>query len=323
MRFFILSLLALLLLEGRSFSAECWTSGVTKESGWYDANKLRTRSNTNEDSNLCWAMSCSNIINWWQDRLPSGHIEGIPADSFTPEKENHGNNGSYVSGEFRKNFIDAGNWQANGFSWWLGGDARDLGKLRTPGTPSGGYYTSLLQSGAYTLDGKDSLIRKWEGTSITSENIVGTITSALNDGYGLSITITPPGQNGSAGSSSSHALTLWGIEYEGDTLTKIFYTDSDDARAFYPEYDKAQLKTANAKIINDGLGSYIGLSDATAYSYFGALSTTMENPDANYDNYYLRELTGLRMIDSIPEPAATALGMLGLMGMLCRRRKES
>ena len=37
--------------------------GVTKESGWYDTNKAFT----NQDSQLCWAATATNIVAWWLD----------------------------------------------------------------------------------------------------------------------------------------------------------------------------------------------------------------------------------------------------------------
>lgn len=309
----IFLLLTVLFLPGALAPAEqCWTYGVTQEHGWYDADKQRGTDSPN-DLEQCWAMSCSNIINWWQDHIPSGILtsNGIPNDS-TPEGQN-------VASTFRNSFTDQSNWQENGFSWWLSGNAAvapDTNLISQPyfreGASEAGYYKQLLTSDQYTFNGANSLITRWSDYRIQSPYIVNTITSALQNGYGLSMTI----QTG----ASSHALTLWGIEYEGNTLTKIFYTDSDDARRKFSgsQKDEAVLKTATIESNNN----MIQLKGCKAYSENGAITSIPNSEDVTYDSYYLMALHGLRLADSIPEPSAASLGMFGLMALLAFRKRK-
>lgn len=312
MKYLAFLLLFLLLAAEPSAAAEqCWTYGVTQEQGWYDANKKRGY-NSYKDLDQCWAMSCSNIINWWQDHIPSDILASyhIPNDS-TPKGQN-------VANTFRNSFLDKSNYQENGFSWWLSGNPTvNTNYINPPyfreNAAEAGYYKQLLSSDQYTLNGANSLITTWDVLSIQDYNIVGTITSALQKGYGLSMTI----QFGGA----SHALTLWGIEHEGNTLTKIFYTDSDDAKGGLPTSppDVAELKTATVKADDKHM---IQLTGCEAYSPSAALSVTVNEPDVTYDSYYLMGLHGLRLLDSIPEPSAAALGMFGLMGALAFRKRK-
>lgn len=42
-----------------------WAKGVSEESGWYDADKSRTKEDA--DDQMCYAASAANLIAWWQN----------------------------------------------------------------------------------------------------------------------------------------------------------------------------------------------------------------------------------------------------------------
>ncbi|MBR3914656.1 MAG: IdeS/Mac family cysteine endopeptidase, partial [Bacteroidales bacterium] len=65
-----------------------FAEGVTVNSGWYDVNKVGM--GDNGDINMCWAASCSNIIQWWQDRYVAAG-NSLPANAVTGP----GANGTY------------------------------------------------------------------------------------------------------------------------------------------------------------------------------------------------------------------------------------
>lgn len=59
----------------RATATEYWVDGVSRNGGWYDAVKYGNL-NDSRDSNLCWAASAANMLQWWQARYEIP--EGIP-----------------------------------------------------------------------------------------------------------------------------------------------------------------------------------------------------------------------------------------------------
>ena len=67
-----------------------FAEGVNTESGWYDINKSKGLGGFSIDSYMCWALTETNMIQWWQDRyVASGKTlpPGVP-NGFIPGREN-------------------------------------------------------------------------------------------------------------------------------------------------------------------------------------------------------------------------------------------
>ena len=200
---------------------------VTKESGWYDTNKLYGAAN---DSKMCWAASCSNSIAWYIDHLgPDGDIfEG-----------NHNN----IYKNFRETWSgsDEGFDPLQGFSWYFTGHTTD-GKNTHPGT--GGYLNilkgcneawSVIPELGPSIFGNyehkipyvyDEIGVYYEGAALSTYELMSkTLLEQLKQGVCvLSVA------RGTSFGTWSHAITLWGADYDENTglITKLYVTDSDD-----------------------------------------------------------------------------------------------
>lgn len=228
-----------------------FAEGVTTASGWYDVNKVGA--GDNGDINMCWAASCANIIQWWQDRyVAAGNT--LPADAVTGP----GANGTYQLAlmDMYHSLWDnsRGGNVAMGVEWYFTG--RNIEQYASAGSiavpwdeTSGGYYKDIWESeilpntyheysyvivpdvvefndlisqefnnyyiwaGGSGLEGIDRLRKFSELVVEYMSRGVMSLTISLNANGGL-----------------MHATTLWGYEIDNETglLTKIWITDSDD-----------------------------------------------------------------------------------------------
>lgn len=241
---------------GSSGTSVVFAEGVTINSGWYDVNKIGA--GDNGDINMCWAASCSNIIQWWQDRyVAAGNT--LPAGAITGEGA-HGiySNPSY---SYQLALMDMfhSEWDNSyggdimmGVTWYF--DGRNTQQYASPGTiavplSEGGYYGEIWDSeilpytyhdyvytvvpgvvefdnlicqeyNNYYIWGNGSGLYGIERLRKFSELVV----DAFNKGI-ASLTISLDASGG-----LQHATTMWGYEIDNETglLTKVWLTDSDD-----------------------------------------------------------------------------------------------
>ena len=128
-----------------------FAEGVSLESGWYDVNKVKDGT-VNGDINMCWAASCANIIQWWQDRyveagntLPAGAVTG-PGTKIYPEGYKY----NLALMELYRDlwWNGKGGDTDHGVIWYFEG--RNVQKYASEGShaqpndnTSGGYYSSI------------------------------------------------------------------------------------------------------------------------------------------------------------------------------------
>lgn len=228
-----------------------FAEGVTVNSGWYDVNKVGM--GDNGDINMCWAASCSNIIQWWQDRyVAAGNT--LPANAV---------NGPGANGTYQLALMDmyhslwdntSGGSIAMGIEWYFNG--RNIEQYASPGSMavpldenSGGYYKDIWESqilpntyhdyvyaivpGSIEFDNLISIdvnnYTVWGGGSGLSgidrlKKFSDLVVEYMSRGM-MSLTISLNANGGLI-----HATTLWGYEIDNATglLTKVWLTDSDD-----------------------------------------------------------------------------------------------
>ena len=228
-----------------------FAEGVTVNSGWYDVNKVGM--GDNGDINMCWAASCSNIIQWWQDRyVAAGNT--LPANAVTGP----GANGTYQLAlmDMYHSLWDnsRGGSIAMGIEWYFNG--RNIEQYASPGSiavpldeNSGGYYKDIWESqilpntyhdyihvivpGTIEFDNLISIdvnnYTVWGGGSGLSgidrlKKFSDLVVEYMSRGM-MSLTISLNANGG-----LMHATTLWGYEIDNATglLTKVWLTDSDD-----------------------------------------------------------------------------------------------
>ena len=233
--------------SGETGTTIVFAEGVTTTSGWYDVNKIGN-GQTNGDINMCWAASCSNIIQWWQDRYVAAG-KSLPANAIS---------GSGADGTYQLALMDMYHslWDNSkggdimmGVTWYF--DGRNTQKYASPGSiavplSEGGYYKEIWESEIlpYTyhdyvyaiapefnnlicqeynnynvwgngsgLNGIDRLKKFSELVVVAFERGIASLTISLNSNGGV-----------------QHAVTMWGYEIDNATglLTKVWLTDSDD-----------------------------------------------------------------------------------------------
>ncbi len=309
MKLSILVLLALSAALSTATAAQAWVDGVSRTSGWYDANKANPYAQDG-DNDLCWAASASNLIAWWQDKY------NTPAEIPTDIDD--------IWSTFKnKVAADEGGDTHAAFQWWLTGvyvpttDAERFRSIFSKDTYStlpswaGYYYSEYGDELGYTYN---PITKKWESSlsdflcadyrsSVTSDNII----SLVLQGCGVGLGVTDDA------ASFGHAITLWGLEYDSSTnaISRMWLTDSDDA-----QYNFGQ----------DGLFAV----DVTTRDNKLYIDTPNSNWYREEENIYISHLFAIDPAVStewgiplaVPEPGTATLSLLGLTGLLTRRRRK-
>lgn len=310
MKLSVLVLLALSAALSTATAAQAWVDGVSRTSGWYDANKANPDSEDG-DNDLCWAASASNLIAWWQDKYST------PAEIPTDIDD--------IWSTFKNRVeADEGGDTHAAFQWWLTGvyvpttDAERFRSIFSKDTYStlpswaGYYYSEYGDELGYTYN---PFTKKWESSlsdflcadyrnSVTSDNII----SLVLQGCGMGIALAQDNN-----SKFGHAITLWGLEYDSSTnaISRMWLTDSDDA-----QYNFGQ----------DGLFAV----DVTTRDNKLYIDTPNSNWYREEENIYISHLFAINPAVStewgiplaVPEPGTATLSLLGLTGLLTRRRRK-
>lgn len=171
------------------------------------------------DSQLCWAFSASDILQWWQKNAANGTFKGIPttivAESGAPTAPSFFSNTSanpLYSGSIMANY--AVNWKdypdaaSRALNWWINGSPTTSSE-----EVSAGYYKDLVR---YNYD---RLLSYKEWYNKTESDVFKYVAQAARTGTGLSFRI------GRAG--GGHIMTIWGAEFSGGKYY-LYITDSDD-----------------------------------------------------------------------------------------------
>lgn len=194
-----------------------WAQGVSQEKGWYDFNKAQDGS----QSGLCWAITASHLIAWWQscqreDSLPAA----VPR-------------GESVWKIFQKSFSNEGSDPDQAMRWWFSG-------LYEPAAPSslgapariickdtGAYYVSTSADADAALG---QLLYSGRGSQVTAQTLTKALYEGFRQGHAFWIGVAYYRSNGL---QYTHALTVWGVDYELNAdltprITAIYMADSDD-----------------------------------------------------------------------------------------------
>ena len=211
-------LLSLLLASTVAQADSVWAPGVTLDGGWVDYNKNRGQAPGNDDSLMCWAASSSNIITWWQNQQNGTMPDSIPTasswDVFRTITTDSGSNPRFALG-----------WYVNG----SGGNTWTWDESHSTQYQTGGF----LQSVYCTADNPVYIANRNTSASNTYAQAAALV-GALDSGYAMTLEVGIAGTTGNV--PSSHAITLWGLDYTTDkdgniSITGAYITDSDDSYA--------------------------------------------------------------------------------------------
>lgn len=206
-------------------AGQLWARGVSREQGWYDVNKKKD--GRGADGLLCWAASASCMLQWWMDDYErNGH--SLPAGLRRGKGENYE---LKIFEEFMANWTNEGASAFVGCRWYLSGEnvaATYSNFARLTGS-AGGQLRSIYEPVSHRM-GSDYArhiggYSTWDTGSGRTEPALEIfsklILQALSEGI-VSLDINPA-------FSGSHAITLWGCEYnEQGIITHMYITDSDD-----------------------------------------------------------------------------------------------
>lgn len=300
-------LAASFLLTPCAYSAQAWVNEVNASQGWLDYEKNKAEGDG--DDNLCWAASASCIIDYWQGLYLTS--SSIPT-------------GGAIWERFKEVSADVGGNQIFAIQWWLGGDYAGVTLTDNDTTNNrAAYYSDAkklpIQTDLDSFAGYywDAIPDTYTGTNTSSPQAAhmedffwfetgfeADFASTLID----RITSTPIGLAIlDTNNKLAHAITLWGVEYENDTLSKIWITDSDDYNHTIRGIETGTVTTKDGTFIK--LKNY---SDNTAYGDVYIAQAYGVNPEESDTWGLLR----------IPEPATTTLTLFSLV-MLTHRRKRN
>lgn len=280
-----------------------WTKGVTADN-YFDTTKY-----WKNDTKFCWAAAATNIIAWWQAQVPVSVIpDGTPIGNMA------------IYDAFCASFNDIGRDAKVAWEWYFGGcnlpAANYDNDFQEGKSNSGRYWENYVkESVGFTFgDAQPSWIISDDARDTydyrRATNLADSLCEVLNSGYGVVLSLNK------ANSTEGHAITLWGLEREGDTITKLYITDSDDyGRGLIScrvVYEEESMKEGDGK---DG-NKPVDWTKKTVY-----LNT------ADYSGgYYIKAWDALALPVPVPEPSAFALlaglGALALAGTRRRRKKS-
>lgn len=295
MKQFLISSFSAALLLGTSFESQAeqvWVNGVTTESGWIDYDKSLS---DDDDDLLCWAASASCMLDYWQSLYITSTT--IPT-------------GDEIWQRFKAVSKDQRGQSLLGIQWWIGGDyagTTDRAALSTSDTSVpietdisqfGGYYWDVIPE----TDGSKSkhLANFLHQSSFPAENFEAIIDNLFYAPISLTIR---------SNYGMTHAITLWGLEYEINSrgvlsITSMWITDSDDYTT--------QLREISA--------FKIGNTDLLFLRYSQFTDVNVWVNQYHYLNVAESDTWDFQRL--IPEPTTATLSLLALVGLAARRRRK-
>lgn len=301
-----------------------WTQGTNNGTNIFDADKSE---DCHDDDLLCWAASASNMIAWWQRQNP----EAAAAAQAPMDVED-------IWEVYKKTFQDQGGDRYSALDWWFEGDNTYSGgglPARKSDTYSGGYYEGMVKN---LQNMRKNLL--WQKVGIygefadTREALSLEIVDLLESGYIIGLSVAQV--SGLTGEVSyvgnSHAITLWGLEFDETTklMTGMWISDSDDAQGGWGNYEKDLVKlTLNPVTVTYGettFQTYTFTSENVLPEdkYYPPYSFYNEKPPYAIVGYtYLNGSAEFFDIPTTPEPATATLCLAALVGCMGRRRRRA
>lgn len=304
--------LSLALFPFTVWSASIWAPGVSFDNGWVDVNKAWDA----KDSDMCWAASASNVLEWWQTLYVSaGNIlpENAPS-GFVSGKEDATVRQYQIFDYFLENWTNAGGKSYNAIPWYLSGGFiadsyyKDGASRLIEGADSAGFFKDLypnasnlayVRSGAWAGD-FGIYWYTWDKSSTTKyyystyEGFSSLLIESFQKQSVVSATVSFSG--------GAHAITFWGCEYTDDNLvTAVYFTDSDDN----------MLSLRTVRLSGDDNGIYLD-------GYLNGKTATI----SAFNAFSAASIPNIGSI--IPEPSTFGLfaGVAALTLVSARRRRK-
>lgn len=205
-----------------------WAEGC----GWYDCNK--SMNYDENDGNLCWAASASNMLIWWMiqnrdyieayDReygssvtsTVDGSVYERPAPDFKPLYSGGTVNRAPVFEFFKHSFYDIGSWESAGVNWFITGNDDLLSYPTIRGFH--GFFSEVFS--------ESDIIATDSPASPDSRQFNDFVIDALLNRKAIGFTIYDINGTG----TGTHAMTIWGAEFDDEgRVSHIYYCDNNSS----------------------------------------------------------------------------------------------
>lgn len=198
-----------------------WADGCR----WYDCNKS-AQYNEN-DRNLCWAASASNLLIWWMDRNKAyieaydrdygssvtstvdGSVFERPSAEFKPLYSGGTVNRAPVFEFFKSSFPNIGSWESAAVNWFITGNTTHLIGPNIKGF--NGFFREVFS--------REDIIATDSPANPDSRQFNEFITNAFQKKQGIGIGVYDLAGTG----TGVHAVTVWGAEYGDDGKVSHLY----------------------------------------------------------------------------------------------------
>lgn len=228
-----------------------WKEGC----GWYDCNK--SKDYNENDANLCWAASASNMLIWWMvqnrpyiEAYDKEHGSSVtttdslrtverPSDEFKPLYSNGTVNRAPVFEFFKSTFPDRTSWNSSAVNWFINGNWKNLQTPNIDNFP--GFFHELFS--------KTDNIATDSNRQPNRERFNDFMIDALLNKKAIGLNV-----NDIAGTNTgNHALVIWAAEFdETGTISHIYYCDNNNS-----DQDANGAVLTRVKVVYIGKYSYI------------------------------------------------------------------
>lgn len=275
-----------------------------------------------DDSEMCWAATASNLIEFWQDRyqketgltLPQGAPGGLEGDRA-----------SRVFDAFVEAYPNVGLGAREGMLWYFGGYDRIPYELQHPGAYWFEYCTTLGYKSDYDSLSRNSYVTSCGLYQPTVENYYSydtyanaktfsnAVRAGLESGSLIALSLTD--------SSAGHAITLYGADFDDNGLVRsVLIHDNNFSSGAYKDpftcdvkYEEATVKVGD----DDGKEGELPAKDI-AY-----MKVQLTNGVPGYLSGH--QVTGLDYLSLaiVPEPGAAVLSLAAAVALGMRRRRNA
>ncbi len=250
-----------------------YAMGFTPGHGWYDINKIDAQG---IDSNMCFAVASANLMQWWLeqnreniDRYLALHPQNAPGLRAPQDVELYRKPPETVFGKdssvyaLYRNVFNIPNKKGYHpdfcMDFFLNGYKPDFNAY--PPSKPANFVPDGRAGFFYPVFGKE-LLTTYDLTAQIYEEFNRNLKQWFLDGRGVVLALDMMG--------TSHAITIWGAEYdENGNLIRIFTSDSDNLDEYLVQSGPA---------VRESMQSFNVISDAQGYVRFSTLENR-KNPN--------------------------------------------
>ncbi len=296
-----------------------YAGGENLPSNYPYAHKIGKDDTGRNDSNMCWAATSSNLIEFWQQRYQKQ--TGLPLPSGVPGGTDSSKRGSVVFDTFVKAWPNTGLGVEEGLHWYFSGYYHQAETI-APSLP-GGYWAEYCTTLGYQAD-YDSLHKK----DYVDFTLISYPTNSDYYSYDKELNIKLFSNAVKAGleagslialgvtdlATMGHYITLYGADFDKDGIIRsVLIQDNNYSKP--PTECDVVYNTATATVgSDDGKEGSLPLKEIEY--------TKITLPDL-LSGYGDRQLTSIEYLNLqiIPEPGTAVLSLLSLTIAVLRRRR--